>query len=70
MSCEKCDVMYKQIGRLCVSCVNKQRYNELTSMQKVKIANYEKLISEHDPKSILALKELMQLGIDDITTPE
>lgn len=71
MSCKNCDVMYKQIGRLCVSCKNKKDYLELSSEEKSIILLYESNIEKGNQSLALeALREMIKLGIDDITVPE
>ena len=63
--------MYKQIGRLCVSCKNKKDYLELSSEEKSIILLYESNIEKGNQSLALeALREMIKLGIDDITVPE
>tara|TARA_Y100001938_G_C7829833_1_gene300776 strand:- start:81 stop:320 length:240 start_codon:yes stop_codon:yes gene_type:complete len=53
----------------CLSCENKQRYNNLPAKHKILINTYEKLLINNNPSSMTALKEMMELGIDDIHLP-
>ena len=61
----------KKIVRLCVSCQNKKDYSELSSEEKSIILLYEKNIHNgNQPLALEALREMIKLGIDDITVPK
>ena len=70
MSCENCDAMFEQTGKLCISCENKKRFAELPPEQKALVKTYETLLNDGNPNSIQALSQMIELGIDDITIPK